>query len=473
MKAKEASVSAGQIAVFLVLFTIGSTPMFELGSEAGQDSWIAIGIAAAAGFCLLLVYRALYNRAPDTNLAGLYKLHFGKLLGGLLGAALAVVFALESMRNVRDFGELISATLLPQTPMWCTMLVLTGIVYYTSKQGVEAFFRVNQVLIPVLAVSYISLLGLFLASGLLDLNRLRPVLEHGFRPVLHAAFPDILSFPFGQVMVLMMFWTYARRSPSTGAMSYGAYAGVSLFLIAVNMVLIMVLGPELYRLAELPTLEAVEQIRLFNFLERLDILVTLLLYIGLYVKATGLFFGSVIALRTAWGVPYRAGALVMAPLIFTASLLEPVLSQHLWTGMTVYLKFSPYYQIALPLLMLVMGIGWVKKKAQRQAGQGGGKAGAGGQAKGRGAGGQSGGGQSGAGKAAGGAGTGRGGQPGNGQEGADDSANKAGGQDGQEGADQGSQAGKDGGRNKARGAPADSGAKKPSSGSESPEAGST
>ncbi|WP_048749824.1 GerAB/ArcD/ProY family transporter, partial [Paenibacillus sp. P22] len=315
---------------------------------------------------------------------GLYKLHFGKLLGGLLGAALAVVFALESMRNVRDFGELISATLLPQTPMWCTMLVLTGIVYYTARQGVEAFFRVNQVLIPVLAVSYISLLGLFLASGLLDFNRLRPVLENGFRPVLHAAFPDILSFPFGQVMVLMMFWTYARRSPSTGAMSYGAYIGVSLFLIAVNMVLMMVLGPELYRLAELPTLEAVEQIRLFNFLERLDILVTLLLYIGLYVKATGLFFGSVIALRTAWGVPYRAGALVMAPLIFTASFLEPIMSQHLWTGMTVYLKFSPYYQIALPLLMLVMGIGWVKKKAQRQAGQGGAKAGAGGQAKGRG-----------------------------------------------------------------------------------------
>lgn len=473
MKAKEASVSAGQIAVFLVLFTIGSTPMFELGSEAGQDSWIAISIAAAAGFCLLLVYRALYNRAPDTNLVGLYKLHFGKLLGGLLGAALAVVFALESMRNVRDFGELISATLLPQTPMWCTMLVLTGIVYYTARQGVEAFFRVNQVLIPVLAVSYISLLGLFLASGLLDFNRLRPVLENGFRPVLHAAFPDILPFPFGQVMVLMMFWTYARRSPSTGAMSYGAYIGVSLFLIAVNMVLMMVLGPELYRLAELPTLEAVEQIRLFNFLERLDILVTLLLYIGLYVKATGLFFGSVIALRTAWGVPYRAGALVMAPLIFTASFLEPIMSQHLWTGMTVYLKFSPYYQIALPLLMLVMGIGWVKKKAQRQAGQGGAKARAGGQAKGREAGGQSGSGQSGAeNAAAGGAEASGSGQPGNGKAGADGSAEKAGSQDGQQDESPGSD-GKNGERNKARGAPADSDAKQPSSGSESPEAGST
>lgn len=373
---KPEGISAGQIGIFLILFCIGSTPMFELGIDARQDSWIALGAAAIAGLGVLWGYRTLQNRAPEEDLAGLFKLHFGRAIGTALGLAMGLLLAYESMRNVRDFGELTSMTLLPETPIWCVMLLITGIAFYTVTKGVETFFRITQILLPALAGSYVLLLVLLLASGRIEPDRLRPMLENGLGPVLDTAFPDLLAFPFSQTIVLLVYWKYAAASKRAGAASYGAYAVVALFLVAVNAVIMMVLGPAIASIKALPTLEAVELIRLASFIERLDILVTLLLYIGLYVKISAFYLASALLLRSACGLPLPAGALMIGPIIYGAAFLEPTNTFHLWLGLELSLKLTPIYQLLLPALMLVMGIGWVKRKAERQRAEGG-RAGAG------------------------------------------------------------------------------------------------
>ena len=91
--------------MFMMLFTIGSAPMLQLGIPAAQDSWLALSAAAAVGIGVLWMYRTLQNRAPESDLALLFKLHFGKLIGGVLGVALGLAFAYESVLNVRDFGN--------------------------------------------------------------------------------------------------------------------------------------------------------------------------------------------------------------------------------------------------------------------------------------------------------------------------------------------------------------------------------
>ncbi|MCM3746082.1 endospore germination permease [Paenibacillus pasadenensis] len=360
------NISAGQLAIFLFMFSIGSTPMFQLGIKAGQDSWIALCLAAVAGFGMLWVYRTLQNRAPEEDIAGLYKLHFGKIAGTVLGLGLSILLAYESMRNVRDFGELTSSTLLPQTPMWCVMLLITAIAYYTVSKGVFTFFRITQILFPMLLGSYTLMMFLLLVSGLIDYKQLRPVLENGYEPVLKTAFPDLLSFPFSQVVVLLVYWKYTAGNNKAGVATYSSYIAVSIFLVAVNAVIMMVLGPAVASIKAFPTLEAVELIRLFNFIERLDILVTLLLYIGLYIKIAGMYFSAVLLLRSACGVPVQVAALIYGPIIYAMSFMEPTNTFHLWAGLEVSVKFTPIYHIAIPLIMLLIGFKWVKRKAERQ-----------------------------------------------------------------------------------------------------------
>ncbi|MBD2871426.1 GerAB/ArcD/ProY family transporter [Paenibacillus arenilitoris] len=345
-----------QMSILIIVFLIGSTPLFELGIKAKQDAWIAMTLAAAAGLLLTVMYLRIHKRAPEAGLSELYMMHFGKWLGGAVGLLHACWFAYESMRNVRDVGELTSMALLTLTPKWIVMLLILLASAYTVSKGLEVFVRVGQLLFPIAAVSYALVLLLLLITGLPDIHHLRPVLENGFAPVWRAAFPDLLSFPFGQIVIMLVFWKYVAEKKEIGRITYWSQTGVSIFLIMMNVVIMSVLGPELASVSSLPLLEVVQLIRLANFLERLDVIVTLLLFIGLYVKMTALYMASVFSVNAVTGIAYRYCVMPIGLLIYGSSFLEPNNTYHIWIGLDITLKVVPLFQVALPLLMLLVGV---------------------------------------------------------------------------------------------------------------------
>ncbi|WP_028611100.1 GerAB/ArcD/ProY family transporter [Paenibacillus harenae] len=345
-----------QLSILIIIFLIGSTPLFELGIKAKQDAWIAMALAAAAGLLLSAMYLHIQKRAPKAGLAELYKIHFGRVLGGAAGLLNACWFAYESMRNVRDVGELTTTALLTLTPKWIVMLLILLAAAYTVSKGLEVFVRVAQIFFPIVAVSYALILLLLIITGLPDLHQLRPVLENGFLPVLQTAFPDLVSFPFGQMVVMLVFWKYVGETNKVSRVTYWSQAGVSVFLIVMNIVVMSVLGPELSAISALPLLEVVQLIQLANFMERLDVIVTLLLFIGLYVKMTTLYMAAVFTVNAVTGTAYRHWVMPVGLLIYASSFLEKNNTYHMWIGLDITLKVVPLFQVALPALMLVVGI---------------------------------------------------------------------------------------------------------------------
>lgn len=356
-----------QLALLIIVFLIGSTPLFELGISAEQDAWIAMSIAAAAGLLLTAVYVKLQKRAPNAGLADMYKFHFGRIIGGGIALLYAIWFAYESMRNVRDVGELTTMALLGLTPQWIIMLLIVLIAVYTASKGVEVFVRVVQLLFPLVVLSYGSIVLLVFFSGLVKPGHLLPVLENGPMPVLRAAFPDLLAFPFGQMVVMLVFMHFVKEKMKIGRVTYWSQLTVSIFLVLMNVLVLCVLGPQLAGLSALPLLEVVQLVRLANFLERLDIIVTLLLFIGLYVKITTLYLAAILTASAVTGVSDRSLLFPIALLIYGASFLEPNNTYHLWIGLNISLKLVPLFQIALPLLMLVVG---VRKRYKPEATEG-------------------------------------------------------------------------------------------------------
>ncbi|WP_262676587.1 spore germination protein [Paenibacillus sp. J5C2022] len=357
-----------QLGVLVVLFLIGSTPLFQLGSSAKQDAWMAMTLAAAAGLLLTAMYLKLQRRVPDAGLADLYKYHLGRWLGGALAFIHAIWLAYESMRNVRDVGELTYMALLDQTPKSVTMLLILLVAGYTASKGVEVFARVAQLLMPIVFISYGIVISLLFASGLVRLDRLKPVLENGFGPVLKAV-PDLVAFPFGQMVVMLVIWRYVKERGKIGKTTYRSQTVVSLFLIFMNVLVMCVLGAQLSAVTALPLLHAVQLVSLANFLERLDIVVTILLYIGLYVKITLLLFASATMISEITGWSYRYLLLPIMLIIYGLSFLEPNYTFHIWMGLKVTLKFVPIFQIVLPLLMLCVGI---RSKYKRMSDKGAG-----------------------------------------------------------------------------------------------------
>lgn len=351
------------ICTMIILFEIGSTPLFELGIEARQDAWLAMTVAATIGLGMVWVFIRLQQRAPRADLVDLYKLHFGRWAGALMGVVQGLFFAYESMRNVRDFGELTTVTLLEQTPQSIVMLVIFGISLYTVWQGVEVMFRASMLILPVVMFSYMLLIVLLLSAGIPNFHLLMPVMEHGWLPIWNA-FPNVLVFPFTQIVLFLMFWKYAAFPSKVYKAVFISYSVVAVFLICINALILSVLGPEIAAVTALPMLEVVELIRLANFIERLDVIVTLLLFLGLYVKMTALYMGAVLALRSAIGISYRWCTALLGILIYGTSFLEPNNTAHLWIGLKLTPRYTMVYQIVLPIVMLLIGAVWVKRKAE-------------------------------------------------------------------------------------------------------------
>lgn len=61
-------VSHSQLATLIIMFQIGSSPLFLLGKEAGTDTWIATLIAMTVGLLLLLLTFLIHRLEPEKDL---------------------------------------------------------------------------------------------------------------------------------------------------------------------------------------------------------------------------------------------------------------------------------------------------------------------------------------------------------------------------------------------------------------------
>lgn len=356
-------VSSLQIAFMIMLFEIGSTPLFLLGGTAKQDSWLAMCTGSAAGFILLLLLMWIQWRSPDTDLIGMLKLHFGKLPGAFIGAVYSLYFAYQSMRNVRDLGELTAMTILPGTPMSVTMLIFVLLALYAIWKGAEVVFRLPEVLLPVMLFFYILLVIMLGMMGSIDFGRLLPVLEGGLMPVIEAALPEIVSFPFGQMIVFLMLWSLWEKPGLPVKYTVNAYLLISLFLIFMNALNVAVLGPTIAGISQLPFLKTVRTLSNLKFVERLDILVTIQLFVGLLIKMMIFYFCSVKAMAELTGKPAKWWVFPVGAVIYGASFLERDYTQHIAIGLGPSLKLDPVFQVAIPLLLAVSI--WVRGRFRR------------------------------------------------------------------------------------------------------------
>ncbi|MHA6534330.1 GerAB/ArcD/ProY family transporter [Paenibacillus sp. BAC0078] len=350
---KNEQVSALQISFMIMLFEIGSTPLFLLGGKAKQDSWLVMCTGSAAGFILLLLLMWIQQRSMDTDLIGMLQSHFGRIAGSVLGGIYSLYFAYESMRNVRDLGEMTAMTMLPKTPMAVTMLIFISIALYAIWKGTEVIFRLPEVLLPLLLFFYGLLIVLLGIMGSLDLNHLTPVLDGGLLPIIKTALPDVVSFPFGQMIVFLMLWSLWDKPGVPVKNTITAYLLISIFLIFMNALNVAVLGPTVAGFSQLPFLKIVRTLSSLKFIERLDILVTIQLFIGLLIKMMLFYFCSVKAVAELTGKPAKWWVFPVGAVIYGASFLERDYTQHIAIGLGPSLKIDPIFQVGIPLLLAI------------------------------------------------------------------------------------------------------------------------
>lgn len=347
-------ISQSQLAAMIILFQIGSSPLFLLASKAGQDAWISVLIGMLCGLVILIVLTLpIHRMAPDKDLTGMFRQTFGNVIGSIFGVSYIVYFCYKAVRNVREFGDLMIMYLLPTTPLWFIMFAFLAIAGYAVYQGVEVFARIAEVILPIVILAYLVLFIMIYGTGLFDLHRLQPVFDNGYKKVLEAAIPDLISFPFGEMVLFLMFWKFAGPGSRTTKVTLVSFMGSGSFIILTTILIISSLG-SLSDISVVPLIEVVSVVQFADFIERLEPIAAMLLFGGVFMKMTAYFFGAVLVFSQLFGKSRQKAVIPVGLLILMGALKFRSYMQHIWIGFELNVKTHfPIFQIAIPTILLL------------------------------------------------------------------------------------------------------------------------
>ena len=213
-------ISKWQLYCLMMLFEIGSTTVFGLGIDAKQDAWIAILIAMLCGFVLIWVFTEIQKYYPDKNFVDILIAVLGKWIAVPLILLYALQFFWISTLNFREFGELVSMILLPSIHLSIILAIFMLTTVYILCLGYEVLARLGEIMYPLVVFFILIVFILIGFSGEVDFTRLQPILGNGLKPVLKASIPSIVNFPFGEMIVFLMFWHYANEKQSVRRVAF-------------------------------------------------------------------------------------------------------------------------------------------------------------------------------------------------------------------------------------------------------------
>ncbi|EIJ82181.1 spore germination protein [Bacillus methanolicus PB1] len=362
---EKAKINAGQLFVLILLFELGSALLLPIAIEAKQDAWLAILIGMAGGYLLFFVYHRLYQFYPDILPTEYAQRIMGKVFGRVIAFLYIIYFAYLAARVLRDFGEMLVTFFYTETPLFILNALLMVVIVYTIRKGIEVLARTGELLFVIIYLLAISGFILIVASGSININNLKPVLEEGFWPVMKAVFTETWYIPFGEAIVFAMIFPYLnnpKKAKITGLLALGLSSINLALVMAIN---ISVLGVNLTSRSQFPLLSTIQTIQVAEFLERLDVFFMIALTICAFFKISVYMYAAVTGTANLFHVKetsqlvYPIGIVIL----FLSIIIASNFSEHFKEGLQVVpLVLHLPFQVIIPLLFLVIAFIKNRKK---------------------------------------------------------------------------------------------------------------
>ncbi|MDF2686928.1 MAG: spore gernimation protein [Clostridia bacterium] len=346
-------------------FIFGSSLILGVGGSAKNDAWLAVITGIIMSVPILLVYIRLLSLYPGKDLFDILILTFGKIIGRIV----AVFYILYSFSLgglvFRNYGEFINTVALPETPLFVTILSLGLLSIIAVRLGIEVMGRTAALFLPIILLILAVVQLLVLPE--VHFNYLKPVLAEGIGPVLMGGF-KVFSFPFAETVLLIGVFSSLKTKKSPFKVFYW---GILISVITIMILTVRntgVLGNMADKLY-FPAYEAVSRINIGDFLQRMEVTVSFVFFISVFVKS------SVCLLVTSKGIAkmfnlkdYRSIVIQTGFLMiyFSYTFYDNIMEMKYWAD-----KVYPYYvfpvQVILPIIIWITAEIKSRKKKQENA----------------------------------------------------------------------------------------------------------
>ncbi|MDA7026473.1 GerAB/ArcD/ProY family transporter [Bacillus sp. CLL-7-23] len=364
---EKAKISAKQLFVLMVLFELGSALLIFPGLSGKQDSWLAILFGGLGGIILFLMYHYLYQLDPNASPYETVSNLLGQRIGWIVSFLYIMYATYIAARVLRDFGEMLLISAYPGTPLLFVNGLLIIVCIFSVRKGIEVLARTGEILFTIMTL--LALIGccLIIASGLIHIDNLKPVLGNGIKPVINSTLTQTLYFPFGELIVFIVILPYLNRPKEVRKTGIWAII-VSALILAVNTATnISVLGVDLTLRSRFPLLSTIQTIQVAEFLDRLDVFFMLVLIIGGFFKVSLFVYAVNIGASMLFKVEHPTRLVVpsgLIILILSVSIASNI-SEHVVEGLDIAPMFVHLpIQIIFPAVLCLIAFFKKRKKGR-------------------------------------------------------------------------------------------------------------
>lgn len=354
---KEGKIDSRQ-AIFLMVTMVLPTAFLFVASVtahlAGQDGWISILLATFAALLIAWLVVSLGLRFPEKTLFQFVEVILGRWPGKVVAFLYIWWYIHMNAEVLRQYGSLLVAAFMPETPISVFMLLIMAIAAYAVRSGLEVFSRVNQIILPLILVSITFLV--ILVTPEMNLKRLLPVFEYGAVPVIKGAVMPAAWM--GEIVTMTVLIPYLNKAKEAYRIAVTATLITGFFMLFTQLADLAIFGP-ITAAWLFPGLNGIRMIHLANFLERLEAFLMVIWVAGVLVKISVFYWAA--ALGSAQWLElkeYKPLVLPVGILIYSFSILihDSILDLFAFLGAF----WGPYaltiFIVGIPLILLVVAV---------------------------------------------------------------------------------------------------------------------
>lgn len=364
---KTRQITVIQTAAILVSTIIGvgvlPLPLFAVNAMDSGAPLITF-IAVLVGFVSLLLLSLLGMRFPRQTIVQYGETLIGKWPGRMGSALIIVFFAVLTSLTAREFGEVVVTSVLKNTPVEVTVIVMLLLATFSTRNDVTVFAYIHYFYFPLLLFPALFIVALSLKNA--DVLNLQPIWGNEPKGVLGGVLTIAALFQ-GSFILTSVIPSMRRPQKALLASALGMLIAGGLYIITVAAT-VGVFGAEETKKLLWPTLELAKATTLpANVLERLDaaflavwvtaVFTTLLSSYFLTTQSIGLMFRL---------KDHKLFAFFLLPFVFAMAMLPQNILQ-MYAIVRLVGRIGLCITIVYPSLLLLVSI--LRKKRGEPVGE--------------------------------------------------------------------------------------------------------
>lgn len=282
----ENKIKISSLQIGVVIFFLSQVAFFPLISKilfssVHQDVWISSIIGFLIGLLILKLFLKLQNKLDDKNILEFNIDRFGKIVGNIINFVITIGVILMMVSLFSKFSIFLNVNYLPSASILVLEITFILLIIYAIKKGVETIFRSSQILVIISILLFVS--AIILNAYNYNFSNIFPIFEHKISDIFSSSIYYGISSTLPIFLLSIFPKNIVLEKEKYNKSIIRGYITSSIVTFIILVTTLLVLGKHLIISFEYPEFIAFKQIQYFYFIERFELLFSMIWIFNIFV----------------------------------------------------------------------------------------------------------------------------------------------------------------------------------------------